>query len=138
MNKSIFLARVIGLYYIITGLFMLVAYRQIDTITSSFVSQPALIILVGALTLIIGLLLVVSHNLWVKDWRVLITIIAWLTLIMGIIRLFCYAYLPTFSEGIIAHKGYMFIPLIICFIVGIYLTCKGFSSSLRLRINDTK
>lgn len=37
----------------------------------------------GFFTLILGVLLVVSHNRWVWNWRVIITVIAWLTLIKG-------------------------------------------------------
>lgn len=132
MNKSIYLARVIGLYYLITGIFTFVFYTDIDLIIKSFVSQPSLIILVGITTLIVGLLLVVYHNLWVKDWRVVITLIAWLTLIIGVIRLFCYNYIPSISNWVLAHKGFMLIPLIIFFLLGIFLTFKGFERKIQL------
>ena len=38
----------------------------------------------GIFALIIGLLVVLSHNVWEADYRVVITIIGWLALIKGI------------------------------------------------------
>ena len=31
--------------------------------------------------------MVLVHNVWVADWRIVITLLAWLTLIKGIVRL---------------------------------------------------
>ncbi len=45
-----------------------------------FAIQRGVLLLNAIITPIIGILLVVSHNLWVADWRVVITIIAWLIL----------------------------------------------------------
>lgn len=56
--------------------------------------SPSSQLLSGLATLIIGLLLVTSHNLWVSDWRILITLLAWFTLFKGVYRL----YLPALSQ----------------------------------------
>ena len=37
----------------------------------------------GVYTLVVGALLVNYHNIWAKDWRVLVTIIGWIALIKG-------------------------------------------------------
>ena len=37
----------------------------------------------GALVLILGLLMLQFHNIWVRDWPVLVTIIAWITTLKG-------------------------------------------------------
>jgi hypothetical protein len=38
----------------------------------------------GFLTLTVGYLLVTFHNIWVKDWPVIITVIGWIALVKGI------------------------------------------------------
>lgn len=48
--------------------------------------KPLLLVLV-IITLIMGLVTVILYNLWVKDWRVLITILGWSTLIKGISKI---------------------------------------------------
>ncbi len=42
----------------------------------------------GVVTLVIGLAMVLVHNVWVLDWRVAITILGWLTLLKGFDLLF--------------------------------------------------
>jgi hypothetical protein len=44
-------------------------------------------ILSGFIALIIGLISVLLHNIWVNDWRVIVTIFGWLSLIKGIVRI---------------------------------------------------
>jgi hypothetical protein len=55
--------------------------------------SPPAIYLGGIAALIIGYLLVTFHNVWVKDWIVLITIIGWMALIKGL----CLIVLPKAS-----------------------------------------
>ena len=43
--------------------------------------------LVGGVLLVLGLVTVVLHNLWVADWRVVITILGWLALILGALQI---------------------------------------------------
>lgn len=42
-------------------------------------------LLIGLLTLPLGLAMVVGHNVWVLDWPVLVTVAGWLMLIKGTI-----------------------------------------------------
>lgn len=51
-----------------------IAYTEDKTITIS----------TGYITLLLGLVTVVAHNVWVADWRVAITILGWVTLFKGI------------------------------------------------------
>ena len=41
----------------------------------------------GYLALILGLVTVILHNVWVADWRIVITIFGWISLIKGIVRI---------------------------------------------------
>lgn len=51
-------------------------------------NHPASLVLSGFIALIVGIMLVVSHNLWVEDWRVLLTIIGWMALFKGLVIIF--------------------------------------------------
>lgn len=82
MVHTIFLARFWGGLFILLGLSTIGAgllgrvihYTEDRTITIS----------TGYITLLLGLATVASHNLWVKDWRITITLIGWITLLKGI------------------------------------------------------
>ena len=45
------------------------------------------IFLDGGVPLVLGLVTVVLHNLWVADWRVVITILGWVSLIPGTLQI---------------------------------------------------
>ena len=52
------------------------------------VRSPQVVYLSGALLFVTGLALVRAHPVWTRDWRVLITLLGWGTLVLGTIRLF--------------------------------------------------
>jgi hypothetical protein len=41
----------------------------------------------GHITVLLGLMTVVLHNVWTLDWRVAITILGWTTLLKGIMKI---------------------------------------------------
>ncbi len=49
--------------------------------------DKAFVISTGYITLLMGLVTVILHNIWVADWRVAITIVGWSTLIKGIMKI---------------------------------------------------
>ena len=86
MALSLFLARFLGIILIIHCLAIIKNRKNIAGIAQHF--NPALIFISGFVSVILGTFLVLAHNLWVADWRVIITLLAWLILIKGILRLF--------------------------------------------------
>src|SRR5512135_2860296 len=52
---------------------------------------PPVVYLSGLLMFVAGLAIVRAHNLWTRDWRVLITLSAWFFLILGLFRMFAAA-----------------------------------------------
>lgn len=50
----------------------------------NYTEEHAITVSTGYITFLLGLATVVSHNMWVKDWRVAITILGWTTLFKGI------------------------------------------------------
>ena len=88
MNTT-FLATVNGCYLIIFSLFLLFRHTLVKSIMGDILAQRGLFFLMAIITVILGLLMVVSHNVWVNDWSVAVTIFAWAKLIGGVIRLFC-------------------------------------------------
>ena len=68
------------------GLAVLLNHAAFRTLAEQFLHSYALIFLAGVMTLVAGLALVLAHNLWVSDWRVIITILGWLGVIGGFVR----------------------------------------------------
>src|SRR5437867_102293 len=83
MDVSKFLSKVIGVYLIIISIVMFVNMPQFITYVKSLINDTSLLFVTGFFTLILGLLMVVSHNIWQWNWRVIVTIFAWIVLLKG-------------------------------------------------------
>ena len=55
---------------------MFVEGESYSSLMKEFIGSRVLIFVTGALALLAGLIVVNAHNLWVPDWRVLITALA--------------------------------------------------------------
>lgn len=80
MDTSKFLSKVIGLYLIIVSTAMIADMPAFYRHTHSLLTNIPLIFVSGFFTLILALLMIVSHNIWECSWRVIITIAGWLVL----------------------------------------------------------
>lgn len=82
MDISIFFARFWGSFFVIFGLLFIIT-RQLGK-TIEMTDNKAFVISTGYITLLMGLVTIILHNVWVADWRIAITILGWSTLIKGI------------------------------------------------------
>jgi len=77
----------------------------------------------GTLLFVAGLSIVRSHNYWVRDWSVLVTLTGWFVMLLGLFRMFA----PEMQmEG---AKNTTAVVTITMFVlaVGIFLTYKAYS-----------
>jgi len=85
MEISIFLARFWGSFFVIFGLLFIIT-RQLGK-TIEMTDDKTFVISTGYITLLMGLVTVILHNVWVANWTVVITILGWSTLIKGISKI---------------------------------------------------
>ncbi len=78
-------AKILAIYLLAVGVGMLNGNINIKNLYSSFEKSEGLLIISGFICIVLGFLLVQYHNIWVKDWTVLVTIVAWATLIKGVL-----------------------------------------------------
>lgn len=123
MNISRFLSKVMGVYFVIVSLALLLNMRVFAGYVGDLINDAPLMFVTGFFTLIIGIMLVVSHNIWKWDWRVIITIISWIILIKGASILFCPNVIDQLSRLFVqnTHFAYaagaldLFLGLILCY-----------------------
>lgn len=82
LEISIFFARLWGSFFLIFG-FLFIVTRQLGR-TIEMTDNKAFVISTGYISMLMGLVTVILHNIWVVDWRIVITILGWSTLIKGI------------------------------------------------------
>src|SRR3954469_14998646 len=85
--SSLFLARLIGPFAFALGLAMLIRRAEIHALANEVLASPALMFITGLMTLPAGLAIVLTHNVWTPDWRVVITILGWLAIVSGAVRI---------------------------------------------------
>jgi uncharacterized membrane protein HdeD (DUF308 family) len=126
MDLSIFLAKAFGLYMTVLSLGLLMNARRMKSILMDSMDSPPLLLLSGVIALIVGILIVISHNVWVSDWRVIITIVGWLALLKGINLILFPNSLVEISKKWIENNSFYYITMFIYLLFGIYLTYIGF------------
>ena len=87
MELSIFIAKLLAVVYIAIGVSMLLNGKHYKQMISNMMETPGIIYLGGIMALIAGYLIVTYHNIWVKDWTVIITVFGWIALVKGVFLL---------------------------------------------------
>jgi hypothetical protein len=91
-------------------------------------NQSATIIL-GMFALLAGLAIVNLHNLWVSDWRVIITILGWLAIVRGALSLLFPNKMYGVGEAILANRSGTLIGAVIVILLGGILSWMGYRKS---------
>ena len=118
MEISIFLAKFWGWYLIIYFFLLLIYPRRIKQLFE-YAKDEKFIIIISFLAIILGLLNIIAHNIWVTDWRIVITLFGWFSLLKGI-TLFAF---PNFTIKMITNinfKRFHFL-IFLLFVFGIVL-----------------
>ena len=86
MQASIFIARLLGPILLVIGAGILINPSLFRTVGTELARSATLVYLFGVVDLAAGLAIVLTHNVWLASWRVLITLIGWLLVIRGAAR----------------------------------------------------
>src|SRR5476649_1477361 len=105
MSTSVFLAKLLGPFFAIVGISVLMNAAAFRAIAKEFLKSPALIFLSGLLTLPVGLAIVLNHNVWVANWPVLITLLGWLAIISGVVRIAAPKQVLSTGKKVAANKN---------------------------------
>ncbi len=126
MENSIALARFIGPYIILIGVGLLFNRKRISKIMEDFPNNPGLVYVTGLLTFVTGLAIVLLHNLWVADWRVIITLFGWIALLKGAWLVILPSTLNKITKWYTDNPNLVVISWSIMLLLGIFLAIKGF------------
>lgn len=126
-NLSMFFAQVLGVYVFLVSLTMLIHATRFKKTMHEFVSDGPLMAFAGGISLLIGLAIVVSHNVWVADWPLVITLIGWLMIIQGVMRILFPESMAKLMKDLMASTAFTLLSWV-WLLVGIYLVWVGFAS----------
>ena len=88
---------------------------------------PPVVYLSGVLMFVAGLAIMQAHNVWQRDWTVLVTLSGWFFLLLGLFRMFAAGLYQRSSAS--ASSIFFMILEAILFVVGLIMTFKAYSRS---------
>lgn len=125
MDVSKFLGKVLGVYLLIVSTALLFNMSQFSDLVKQLINDPPLMFVAGFFTLIVGILLVVSHNIWQWNWRLIITLFAWIALIKGVSLIFYPHFIDSVSLLFVENTKVAYSAGILDFILGLILIYFG-------------
>jgi hypothetical protein len=126
MQASIFLAQLLGPAAIVLALAVLFKPKRMEAALKEVLGSPALLFEIGFLSLLAGLALVLTHNIWVLDWRLLITLLGWVTIVRAVITIFQPEWFVVVATHIFARRE---IAGVINLIIGLVLSYFGYTAT---------
>lgn len=129
MDSSLLLARLIGPFLVLVGVGVLLNRRHYATMMQRFLDNTELYYFSGVLAFLVGEVLILYHNLWVWDWRVVITVIGWMSLVKGAVRIVSPAIGLTFATSFSKSSRYLNIGAALIIVLGAWLAYQGLAPS---------
>jgi predicted signal transduction protein with EAL and GGDEF domain len=126
MLTSVYLARLIGPVMLAVGIGALLNAATFRAIVGEFLKSPALMYLSGLIIMPTGLAIALAHRVIAPDWRLLVTLIGWLMLIGGAIRIALPDMVIRIGRRFNDTPGALTITAAIWLIIGAILTIAGY------------
>jgi len=128
--RTLFLSRLIGLYCILVAVSMITRGKATVETVTALLHDPAMMFVLGAITLAAGLAMVLAHNIWSGgSLVVIVTLVGWITLIKSLLFLFLPPEMEAgFFLGQLHYQQLFYVYCAFSLLLGIYLTYGGFKS----------
>ena len=126
MQTSIFLARLLGPLLLFPGAGILLNPRVFRALAVEVVNSVTLVYLFGLVDFAAGLAIVLTHDVWLANWRVLITLIGWAMLLRGAVRIIAPDTVMGFAKTLVGKREIYPVTGILAVILGLILCYFGY------------
>ena len=87
MQPVVFIARLVGPLFVVLGIGCLINQTVYADMIGQAVLVPVIIYMSGLMSFLAGVAMLNGYHAWTADWRIIITILGWLLVIAGIVRI---------------------------------------------------
>jgi uncharacterized protein YjeT (DUF2065 family) len=126
---AVFIASLIGPLFAALGLGMLLNATFYAAAVGEGADSPVLIAIAGMATLVAGLAILNAHRAWTADWRVLVTLIGWLFIIAGLIRLILPTLAETLAPAVYSGPAALMVAGVVVLVIGAVLSFEGYRTA---------
>ena len=123
---SLFLARLLGPVFVTIAIGVLVNGAVFRAIAEESLRSHALIYLTGLFAITAGVAILLNHNVWAADWRVLITLFGWLAAIGGAQRIIWPQATEAAVRWFLANPTSLVVAGIVWLVIGAVLCFYGY------------
>jgi hypothetical protein len=119
MDIIILVAKIFGIYLVVSGLFLIFRGKTIPHLLKDFFDHPAIVYLTGIILIFLSSMYLIQYNVWDGTWKTLVTVFAWIVVLKGL----AYIFIPqALSEATIKKfRGMFGVYGFIAVVVGLYL-----------------
>lgn len=129
MPSSIYLAKLLGPVLLAVGLSMLLNPDGYMATVGSMLGDPSLLYVAAVLGLIGGVALVLAHNVWRADWRIIITLIGWISIIDSLTWILLTRTMQQFWSPLLQSSVVALVGGIVVLLLGAALCYFGYRTS---------
>jgi hypothetical protein len=125
-SPAVIVARLAGPFFVVAALGMLFNRAAYAELVAQFVASRPLIFLSGALALVSGLAVLNAHRAWSADWQVLVTVLGWLMVIGGVIRIVLPQLTARVATAVYSGPAAVFVGAMLALVFGFYFSFQGY------------
>jgi hypothetical protein len=89
--------------------------------------DPGVIFLSGILLFVAGLAITRAHNVWAGGWPVLVTVLGWLAILSGLIRMFFPMQLAALAAAMAQRPAGIITAAVVVLVLGGFLSFKAYN-----------
>ena len=129
METSKMLAGLIGPTLVAAGASMLLNLGSLPALIGQASGDAALILTTGMFTFVAGLAIVRVHNRWSGGWPVIVTVLGWLFVLGGLLRILFPTQLGPAAAGMAQETWFWVGEAVILLVLGGFLCLKAYSQA---------
>ena len=126
METTLFLAKGMSLFLLAFSLGYFLNSKHYNNLIKEYGKSRSTLFLHGYIEVVLGFLLVMNHNVWVKEWTVIVTVVAWGVLIEGLLLLLFPEGMMGFAKSLRKKNNGMTLIMLLCLVGGGVLGYYGF------------
>jgi len=125
MDRSRFIAGLIGPVLAVTAVSLFINRGLAAQLGAELAGAHLLIMIAGAATLVAGLAIVMSHNVW-RGWPIIVTVFGWLATFSGAVRVLFPRQIAELAPGMVANLNGVDFVAGLLLVLGLFLSWKAF------------
>lgn len=111
MDTTILVAKVLGVYLVVSGLFLIFKGKTLPHMLKDFFDHPAIMYLTGVILIFLSTIYLLQYNVWDGTWHSIVTFLVWLVLFKGLAYIFAPQMLSKIaikkSSGMFGFYGFL-------------------------------